>query len=533
MRIKAIVATNNAEIKDQFEKEALFLDNKLEVLAYVKSGDEVLQRFGDINPRVLIIDKDIDGISALECIRRINDKKGKCRILVMGDCYDGEFMYQLFKFKVAGYIKKPINIEEVNKEIKKVSEDIRRVTLEDIDYDATLAMQSLYFWKLMFENSDNAHDMNFTNSIMGINFKSGIFRAILFRLDQVHGELPKFEKPEFYTRLKVIQQQIKAFTNTYIYEYCYDMIFDFRFNGVLSIINYDEKYDKIIMGMLEDLRNNIEKFTVINYGMTVTICVGSGYGEFCDVYKSREEAYSVSWSRRKKGIGKVLVWRKSGSWQSSYNQKMEDIVENLKITADTLNIENFHKSIKELFTLPDFVLSDYKTRNYILGFVDYFFDVNGSVLSQHMNVEQEKESVKKVLNFSYTMDNYSNNLKEKFDTMFKMLSNDLDKQNIRPMRVAIKYIKKNYKSVITAETLANEVNLSPVYFSHLFKKQIGMNMTDYITEYRIELAKRDLVETERSIYEIAVDVGFQDQRYFSKRFKQVVGMTPTEYRNQK
>ena len=55
-------------------------------------------------------------------------------------------------------------------------------------------------------------------------------------------------------------------------------------------------------------------------------------------------------------------------------------------------------------------------------------------------------------------------------------------------------------------------------------------MTDYITEYRMEIAKKMLFDTDKTIFEIAVAVGFQDQRYFSKRFKQIVGKTPSEYR---
>ena len=83
------------------------------------------------------------------------------------------------------------------------------------------------------------------------------------------------------------------------------------------------------------------------------------------------------------------------------------------------------------------------------------------------------------------------------------------------------------------EKIAEAVNLSPVYFSPLFKQQTGKNVTDYIAEYRMEAAKKLLFDTEMSICEIASEVGFQDQRYFSKRFKQMVGMKPSDYRKLK
>lgn len=49
----------------------------------------------------------------------------------------------------------------------------------------------------------------------------------------------------------------------------------------------------------------------------------------------------------------------------------------------------------------------------------------------------------------------------------------------------------------------------------------------------MEIAKKMLFDTDKTIFEIAVAVGFQDQRYFSKRFKQIVGKTPSEYRKLK
>ena len=235
----------------------------------------------------------------------------------------------------------------------------------------------------------------------------------------------------------------------------------------------------------------------------------------------------------KKGTSKVLYWKKAYGIQDAYEEKLNTIVENLKLASDTLNLSDMEKSIDELFELPSYVLSDYKIRDFIMTFVDYFFDVNGSILMQHMVVEQEKEIVKKTLNYSYTLDVYKQNLKQQFARMYELLEADVDKQNVRILRKAIKYIKENYDKTITAEKLAEVVNLSPVYFSHLFKKHTGMKMTDYITDYKMQIAKSKLLETDLPINEIAESVGFQEQRYFSKRFKQIVGMTPTEFRQMK
>lgn len=533
MRIKVMVASNDEAVCRKLKEEAAFQKNKMEVLAWVTSGEEIFEKFQEANPRLLIIDHDIDGKDALTCIKEVHKIKAKCRILVIGKDDDAVFMQELFKAKVSGYIAKPLDIESVNAELKYVSEDIRRVTLEAINYDTAISMQSLYFWELMFDNGDMAKDIKFINRTLETNFKEGKFRVVLLRIDQLQGDVPNFEHVEYYDDLHRMQQYIKATISQYIYEYCYEMIFDFQFNGVLALLNYDNQYENIILNLFDELKETIYRFTTLNFGMTVTVCVGEAYEDFAKVHQSREEAYSAAWSRMKQGTGKILYYHKKYDSQQLYQQELKKIVENLKLTADTLNVHDFHKIVKELFSLPDYVLLDYKSRDYILGFVDDFFEINSAVLSQHINVEQTKENIKKTLNFSYTLENYQRNLEQKFDELFELLAMDAEKQNIRPLRKAIKYIKENYNKPITAETLADIVNLSPVYFSHLFKKHVGMNMTDYITEYRMEIAKKMLFETEMTIYEVSIAVGFQDQRYFSKRFKQIVGKTPTEYRKMK
>ena len=187
MRIKVMLASNDSGFIKQITTQAKFNENKMEVLSWVTSGEEIFQRFEEINPRLVIIDKDLDGLDAITCIRRIYSIKKKCKVLVIGGKDDADFMYRLLEIQVYGYVSKPIDIEKFNNELERISRDIRRINIEQIQYDASLSMQSLYFWKLMFEKSDMALDLNFLNSIMKSGFKKGMFRALLFRLDEMHG----------------------------------------------------------------------------------------------------------------------------------------------------------------------------------------------------------------------------------------------------------------------------------------------------------------------------------------------------------
>ena len=94
------------------------------------------------------------------------------------------------------------------------------------------------------------------------------------------------------------------------------------------------------------------------------------------------------------------------------------------------------------------------------------------------------------------------------------------------------YIDQNYSSSLSLDSLAAQVHLSPSYFSKLFKREMGENLSTYIQNTRIERAKILLRTTDKKAYEIAEEVGIYDPVYFSKIFKKATGLKPREYRNQ-
>lgn len=78
---------------------------------------------------------------------------------------------------------------------------------------------------------------------------------------------------------------------------------------------------------------------------------------------------------------------------------------------------------------------------------------------------------------------------------------------------------------------ADELNLSPNYFGDLIKKETGISAQEYIQSKVIHIAKEKIFDTNKSISEIAFDLGFKYPQHFTRLFKQKTGVTPVEYRN--
>jgi len=100
------------------------------------------------------------------------------------------------------------------------------------------------------------------------------------------------------------------------------------------------------------------------------------------------------------------------------------------------------------------------------------------------------------------------------------------------VRKSKEFVDEHLLEDITLIKVAEAMHVSSGYLSRVFLKEIGENFVDYVIRNKIEHAQKLLRETNRKIYEIAADIGYTNPHYFSKLFKDRVGVTPMEYRNQ-
>ncbi len=101
----------------------------------------------------------------------------------------------------------------------------------------------------------------------------------------------------------------------------------------------------------------------------------------------------------------------------------------------------------------------------------------------------------------------------------------------RSIVLCMEYIYNNINHRITVQELAEHTNLSPSYLSRLFKKELGISISDYILEKKIEKAQNLLKYSTYSLIEIANYLAFSSQSHFIQTFKKMVGTTPKKYRD--
>jgi YesN/AraC family two-component response regulator len=120
--------------------------------------------------------------------------------------------------------------------------------------------------------------------------------------------------------------------------------------------------------------------------------------------------------------------------------------------------------------------------------------------------------------------------------LFTEYAQGKNEENVKELKTAelykniITYLNDHYQENIKMNQIAAYFGYNPDYFSKCFKNFIGENFKDYVTRLRLYKAKKQLILTDKSIVEIAVENGFTDSKAFIRDFKRDFGMTPLKYR---
>ena len=103
-------------------------------------------------------------------------------------------------------------------------------------------------------------------------------------------------------------------------------------------------------------------------------------------------------------------------------------------------------------------------------------------------------------------------------------------QEQRTIHSITRYLQGHLAEDVSLSVLAEEFHLNPQYISQLFKSEIGVNFLSYLTNIRMEQAKKLLLTTSLSVAEVSERAGYGDYRVFTKVFKKSEGITPSQYR---
>ena len=205
----------------------------------------------------------------------------------------------------------------------------------------------------------------------------------------------------------------------------------------------------------------------------------------------------------------------SASWAKLFCDQMTDVIEEALLQYIRRTSDNGAMNSRTLLSLQQTFLNAFYESLHLRGIrIRYVFE-NEALFEKYTF---STHSVDDFLAFVRSIFEYNGNLHGEADTGSSVIE------------IAQEYISSHLSDDLSREIIAQETHVSESYLSHLFPRETGLSLTDYITQERITLAKSLLTTTSLPVQIISLKAGYQNFSYFLRTFKRICGVTPNDFR---
>lgn len=507
-------------------------DMGIEVTAQASNGRDALEAALREHPDIVITDIEMPMINGLEFSRQLLQRYPETRIIILTGYQNFSYMKEAIKFGAVEYLLKPIQVEELNNLMRRLSREILDEKALKFQFKNTkhmLAQNMPMMRGMAFQNflAGRITEEEFLRKArdLGIPVVGPWYNVLAFEIDD-RGEQDCSKDARFPKQFSVlnIAEEILGGYGPFCCGYLQNG------TNLLGIFNSDTpRTDALLNGGAQ-----IQTVLQQNFGFSVTIAVGKFADTVTGLRASGIEAEDAL--RYKLFVGR--------------NQLIQ--AENIRICSDSNGIPLQNTDVLYLDQAvsagnPELVRQ--KLNEIFLKYFSGKFYSHSAVLQFSITLlnpaihalQDEKMTLAEVFGNDFcmideldrrgTLGQIQEFLNDVYCGILCALQKHSDSSYSYAVQRGIHYIEKHYAEKIQVSDIAEFVYLTPNYFSKIFKQETGENLTEWINQYRIARAKEIIRDQpEEKNYMVASRVGFLDYKYFAFIFKKVTGMTPGMYK---
>lgn len=502
----------------------------IEAVEEAENGKKAIEIIQDFTPNIILSDIKMPFFDGLQLSKYVYENFPKIKIILLSGYDEFSYAQQAIRYGVMDYLLKPIKEEKLIETIQAVKgviieEERREKEILSIKekLNTSLSISREYYLKnLMYGSETDFENVKKEFECLNISFKPENIVVMVIKFKYKENEISTIN----FAKIKDEIQRI--ISKDFDFEY----VHIFGKNAAIIIHKPENFHEVEFMKMIKEKADKLVKLLKVSLNISVCIGIGSFQNSIEKIKHSFDEAivltqYSQSNERTgvasstditKNDIGiqkklfkleeDVELWMRTGNMEPVY-QMLDNIAEQVR-PAVKEELECYKRLCIELIIKMNKVMDEFHIDNGIFITDELYAQLldmrNLMDIREYMLVELKRY--------------------EELLNKFKK-----DNSNKKLIQKSIQYMKEHYKEDLAVISVAKEVGLSPNYFSHLFKQEIGKSFVNVMNEYKIEKAKQLLAQGELKIYEVADSLGFSDYRYFTQIFKKYVGCTPKEYMN--
>lgn len=507
----------------------------MEVVGSAGDGMKGVELVEELKPDILIADVKMPGFDGISLVKRVREIDRDIKFIIISGHKKFEYAKSVMKYNVEDYILKPIDKEELEGILQKIRKELDEKSEQrknEGKINKWMDSNRLLMNDQFMEDLDNKALFSKKQSVEEINQRyftelgNHVYWCAIIQLNGLNGIMEASFAEDFLSTLKKYIDQENGENER-------PVMSRIGYHQILLLLESEQEKMSSVNTVLEHILGEALRMGSKYSGLKVAFAVGKPVrldSTAACLEETLDSARAALNKRFTDGYGLILLVENKNSAENTAidADQLKGLGKALRSTSEseiTQQINGVYDAVKsEGFKNPDiYITAAYKINEELYQYLRLFSSAEG--LQQKLKEQLEKriieatgiEELKKLL------------VQHVCENMEQMIGDS--KSNLSPaIRTAKIFIANNYKQDIGLSDVAGVVNLSSVYFSGLFKKEIGENFVDYLNRVRIDAAKVLLKDVRNNIGEIAGQCGFSDTRYFAKIFKRSVGITPSDYR---
>ncbi len=493
------------------------------------NGEEALELAEQLRPDVVLTDIKMPFMDGLELCRRLRQSLPGAKLVVFSGFDDFEYARQAMGAGVSEYILKPINAPELMEVLVKLRRqlDEQRMERRDMEtlrrrYDESLPVLRELFYTRLLSGQLGTGQVQDRAARYEIELPAGLWIAALVHAD-LGGDGGEAGRDE------LILLSVQSFLSEhFVLEGCTAQVVLYGDTAALlvQLSGPDRLYP-----LLEEL----ERLSLLSQSY-LGIPLTAGVGTICpgpeELHRSVEGARSALDYRALTGGGRAIYigdLEPQSTADLSFEEKDQRLLSAAVKLGSPEEVELVVRGLMDRLNQTGLSLS--KCHLFLLEMVTCLVRLarSGGVGVEEIFGANFTGAVS-ISDFS-SLEELGRWLGERCLKLHALLGKQRTDSTWRLVEQAKEYIAGHYADEqLSVEALCAHIHLSPTYFSTLFKREVGMSFTAYVTQVRMDEAVRLLRDTDEKTYRIAEKTGFSDPNYFSYVFKRHFGLSPSKFR---
>ncbi|NLD51067.1 MAG: response regulator [Clostridiaceae bacterium] len=501
-----ILVDDEKSIREHLAKVIPFKEHGFEVKCTAINGKEAFEKLAEIRPDLILLDirmPVMDGFEFLKLLRQ--SEYSNTQVIILSGYNEFEYAKEAMKYGVKAYLNKPVEEEEILPLLDNIRKDLDNSRLEK---DKSVVREKMKLFKKLFNGGAIERKI-----FKGYTVMSCVLMQSTSSMKVKHPYIVLQDCLSRYLgEIDICQFRVKGSQYSFL-----------LYPQIMEQYNYDKK---LLAGKLsEELKKeNLEcAFLFDSYA-----------------FEHTKDTFRVDFSNHNYEMLTRLFFHGGDFMEYSplyYKTGSELYLEAKYLEAIKQHILCLDKeeAIKDIEMLMAEVERCYTGIQYVQEISYRIYYLITDEISKITNTKNSEpflsrpECIESLYFVSFR--EWKKMLCSLITEGFEFIERNIRRVNPGISKAVIEYVHMHYMKQISLKQVADLFFTNSAYLGRVFQKSTGVSFKEYVNKIRISEAKKLLVQTDKLIYEIASQVGFTESSYFTAKFTQEVGKSPTEYRN--